>query len=786
MLDKACAAYFFRRIIDYKTQNVQKKKLLMEKFVKTVVKLRWLVVLSVLALTVYLGYNIKGIKINSDLISALPDNDPAAKLSKEVGDKFGGNATCYIAYETDNVFKPEVMEEIKAITDSIKDLDGISSVTSLTNVIEIKGSEWGLDIGNLVDEYELPKTKAQLDSLKQRIFSKDMYRGSLVSEDSKATLIMVTIMDDADNQSVAKALKAKVGSVKVGAKLFYGGLPFVMNDVSDLIVSDIKHLLPITFIIILFVLYLSFKSWRGVVLPVLSASIAIIWTMGLMNLLGYQITLVSNTIPILLLAVGTAYSIHVVNRVNECTETEPKQIIIKALSYIIIPVILASLTTVIGFLSFVFGAYLTIIRDFGIFTALGVFFALVLAVFFVPALLAMFPKSLIKKENKQKQTKESKINTLIINPLTRSVLTHTNKTLLVWGLILVISIVGVYRIERKVNMLDYFKKDNPTRIAEDILKKQFGGSEPVHVVFKGDIQNPIILKKMLETEAYMKKSPYIEHTQSVADLIKEMNDVMGEGSKIPAERAKIEQLWFLLDGQDIMPQLVSDDLQEGIIQSRFSSADSKDMKVFVDYMNKYLAANQGKDFSIEVTGMPAVYVSMDKSLIESQFSSLVIAVLLVLVIVGIILKSFKQGLFATIPVLATIVILFGFMGLVGIPLDIATVLVASVALGIGIDYSIHIITHYNHELKASKNPYTALENTLKVSGKAIVINVLSVAAGFIVLTFSQIVPLQNFGLLVSLSMIGSGMGALTLLPVVLLMSGKRKFALKEQKVKLKN
>ena len=336
----------------------------MRKVAQKIVRFKWPIVIIVLALTVYLGMNIPGLKINSDLISALPDDDPAAKLSKEVGDKFGGNATCYIAYETDNVFKPQVMADIKTLTDSIKDLEGVSSVTSLTNVIDIKGSEWGLEIGNLVDEYELPNTKEALDSLKNRIFSKEMYRGSLVSEDSKATLIMVTIMDDVDNQVVAQRIKDKVSNIPVNAKLFYGGLPFVMNDVSDLIMSDIKHLLPFTFVIILLVLFLSFKTARGVVLPVLSASISIIWVMGIMKLTGYDITLVSNTIPIILLAVGTAYTIHVINRMNECTETEPNQIITKSLAYIIIPVILASLTTVVGFLSFVFGAYLTIIRDF--------------------------------------------------------------------------------------------------------------------------------------------------------------------------------------------------------------------------------------------------------------------------------------------------------------------------------------------------------------------------------------------------------------------------------------
>ncbi|MCD4714394.1 MAG: MMPL family transporter, partial [Clostridiales bacterium] len=234
------------------------------------------------------------------------------------------------------------------------------------------------------------------------------------------------------------------------------------------------------------------------------------------------------------------------------------------------------------------------------------------------------------------------------------------------------------------------------------------------------------------------------------------------------------QLWFLLDGQDIMEQLVTYELDKAIIQSKFASADSDAAKNFVTYMNKFVKENSTDDCIIEVTGMPSVYARLDSSLINSQISSLLIAIIMVLIIVGLLLRSVAKGIYATIPIIATIIILFGFMGFTGIPLDIATVLVASIALGIGIDYSIHIITHFNHSFNGNGSDVEkALEETIMVSGKAIIINVVSVAAGFLVLLFSELVPLQNFGLLVALSMIGSGLGALTLLPVILILTSRK-------------
>lgn len=750
----------------------------MRKFAESVVKFRWIIIITVLALTIIFGYQIKNLKINSDVISSLPDDDPAASLYKKVGNQFGGNDMGMIVLETDNVFKAEVLQHLKQITDSLKITHGLSTVTSLTNIIDIKNDNGGIEIGKLVDEYNLPTSKQQLDSLKAYVFSKDMYKGAIVSEDGTATLIMFTMLTDADKQAVAKNIKEKIEALNLPEKLYFGGLPMMMNDVSNLIVADIIWLLPLVFLLIAFVLLLSFRSASGVILPLLTAGIAVVWTIGIMVLAGYELTMISNEIPIILLAVGSAYTIHVLNRINQTRDSANNKVVIKALSYIILPVFLAAITTAIGFISFIFGSYLTLIRDFGIFTALGISFSFLLSITVIPAIISVLPSNNKKDNITNGAEKKSLLSDKALKPLVSLLFKHPKYTLIAWGALITLSIVGMSQIKTSVNMADYFKKDNPTRVSEDIMQKKFGGSLPVFVVFKGDMQNPDVLRTMMKTENYMKKFPDITTAQSVADLIEEMNNVMGEGKKIPDEKAKIEQLWFLLDGQDIMPQLVTATRDEGIIQSKFASVESKSMNNFVKYMDKFIKENSTNNCKIEITGMPSVYEKLNNSLLRSQFSSLVLAIIMVLLIVGIMMRSFAQGVYATIPILSTIAILFGFMGFTGISLDIATVLVASIALGIGIDYSIHVITHYNHVFKETGDIKIALEDTIMKGGKAVVINVISVAAGFLVLLFSQIVPLQNFGALVALSMVGSGLGALTLLPVILILADRKKKIIK--------
>lgn len=746
----------------------------MKKLTPYIIKLKWPIIALVFALTLFFGWQLKDLHINSDVTESLPDDDPAAKLYKEVGETYGGNAMGMIVLESDNIFQKSSLEHIKQITDSLKIMEGVSTVTSLTDIIDIKNVDGGIEIGKLIDEYELPESPEDLQKLKEYIFSKDMYKPSIISEDGKCSLVLYTIADEANKQDVANAVKQKIESIGLKEHIYYGGLPHMINDISDLILADIIWLLPIVIVLISFILFLSFKSFRGVLLPLLTAGISVIWTLGILQLMGYELTMISNNIPIILLAVGSAYTIHVVNRINQTQDENRENALIQAVNYIAVPVSLAAITTAIGFVSFIFGAYLTMIRDFGIFTSMGTLFALLLALFFVPAVISAF--GMYSNKANEKETKKAKENFLIkkvLNPLYKLLLKHPKRILGTWIILLLISAIGIFQIKTSVDMKEYFQADNPSRITEDLMQAKMGGSNPVFVVIKGDMQDPKVLQMMAKTEDYMKAFPNIITAQSVADLIEQMNDVMGEGKKVPDERAKIEQLWFLLDGQDIMSQIVNDDLTEGIIQSKFASSDSKAMEDFVDYMQNFIDENSSKDCSIQITGMPNIYVKMANSLLSSQFSSLGIAVLLVLIIVGLMLKSLKKGLLAALPIVSTIALLFGFMGFAGISLDIATVLVASVALGIGIDYSIHVITHFSHSYKEFQNIEEAMKETILVSGKAIIINVISVASGFIILLFSQMHPLQNFGLLVALAMIGSGAGALTLLPVSLIMNQKR-------------
>ncbi len=746
----------------------------MDKLAKSIIKFRWITIIIVIFITIFLTFQIRNLRFNPDVIKSLPDSDPDAVLLKQINEEFTVNNMGMVILEADDIFTPEVLEHIRIITDSLIETEGIASVMSLTNVMEIKSNDEGIEIGKLIDENNIPASASEFQDLKNRILEKGTYTGSMISEDAKATEIIFSLVEGSDTKTIAREIKRKVESLNLTEKVYFGGSPMLVTHISDVMMADLKNLIPIAFGLIIVILFLGFRSARGVILPLLATTLAILWTIGIMAWGGFEMSMISSDIPVILLAVCTAYTIHVINKINQEREKDWKRATLKGLQYIIFPVLLVALTTAIGFLSFVVDTYLRMIRDFGIFTAIGTVFAFVLSIVFVPAIISLLPPSVKTYKGVENRIKKSYLSDHFLSPLHSILFKHPKYILTAWGLFLLVSIAGILFIQRSVDVKDYFKKNDPARLAEEIMAKKFGGSKPVFVLFEGNMQSPEVLQKMIQTEEFMKKSPYISSTQSIADLIMQLNSVLGNGKNIPDDQAVIEQLWFMLEGNEILHQFVTDDLTKGIIISKFTSPEIKEKKAFSEDIRAFINSISTKECKIQITGMPFVDVTMDKSLIDGQLKSVAVVIFFVIIILSLILKSFVHGLLSGIPIVIATLFLFGIMGLTAIPLNIATVLVAAVAIGDGIGYSIHVINYFNYSYKRLNDVRRAMHETIMVSGKAIVINVLSVAAGFLVLIFSNFVPLQHFGLLMAISMIGSSLGAMTLLPVILILIHNKK------------
>jgi predicted RND superfamily exporter protein len=406
------------------------------------------------------------------------------------------------------------------------------------------------------------------------------------------------------------------------------------------------------------------------------------------------------------------------------------------------------------------------IREFGLFASLGIFFSLLISVTVVPSIISLLPLAT------GKSTRGTKDSFVKGKRMSQFLITRKLPILIAGGIIFLGFLLGIPRIQRRTDIIDYFKPNTYTRRTETVLREEFGGSTPIYIAVSGDIQDPAVLHEMKKLQQFLDAQADIHNIQSVVNLLETMSEVIGEGKTIPDTKGKVGNLWFLLEGEEIMQQLVNGDKTEAIIQATMESGlDSDRVGIFVNELNQYIASNNSPSCTFAQTGMPSIYRNLDNSIIHSQIVSLVIAIVCIFVVLLLLQRSFMLALKGMVPVCFTLGIIFGFMGLTKIPLDIATVLVGSISIGIGVDYSIHFISRFRKEGRKQKNRVSALRITLQTTGKAILINASAVGIGFAVLLLANIVPLQRFGILVTITMVASGFSSLVLLPSVFLAAG---------------
>jgi predicted RND superfamily exporter protein len=628
-------------------------------------------------------------------------------------------------------------------------------------------------VGRLMEPGASPRTAEELAAFRDYVLSRDLYRGRLVSADATATLIVARIDEAADKSQVAAQIRRTVQRAGLPERVYYAGLPFQLIEISGLVAKDMIWLIPIAALLIVAALFASFRRIRGVVLPLVSVGISTVWVVGVMALFRVPFSLITNVIPVVLMATGSAYGIHVVSAFKETGQTaNRKESSRTALAAVTVPVALAAVTTLAGFLSFLFGSYLGMIREFGIFSALGILFALVVSLTFVPAVLSFLPaeRPRAARHAGMAGPPVPPIPSRLAGGLGRLVVRHNRAIIVAGAAILALCVAGMPFLKREVNILSYFKANTDIRLAEQMMQKRFGGSMAVQVLVQGDIRDPDVLRRMKAMEGHLKSRPDLHNVSSIVEIVEAMNDAITDVRAIPDRRDQVDNLWFLLEGDGQIAQLVDADATEALISATIEGLNSRNLGELVRDVGSWAAELSTPECSFQLSGLAPIYQRLDSALASSQLWSLLLATIFMFACNLLLLRSVTGALVGLMPIIFTLFVLFGVMGAAGIPLDIATVLIGSISLGMGIDYSIHFLSRYRREIAGGRTREEALVETLATTGKAIVINVATVSIGFLALLFGGLIPLQRFGLLIPVTMISSGAAALTLLPAAMLLT----------------
>jgi predicted RND superfamily exporter protein len=716
---------------------------------RLVIRLRFPILALTLLLTLVSLLFLKDLSINSDILSYLPQDDPTTILNTAISNRYGGSQMAVVALEAENVFTAAVLRDIAVLSEQLSRLAGVLTVTSLTQVLDIRKQEDWLEIGRLVDPQALPRDPDRLADLRQYTLSRPMFRGRLVSSDGRVAVVVARLREDADKADLAREIRRIAAEADLTEKITFAGLPFQLVEISDLVRRDLLRLVPLAALLIACCLYASFRSLRGVLLPLLPALIGTLWTLAAMSLAGVRFSVISNIIPVVLLAVGSAYSIHVVSACRR----EPA----RALSRVGLPVILAALTTMAGFLAFIFGSYLTMIREFGLFCSLGIFFALLLSLTFIPALLAVLPPAAAARRPRKP-----------LRLLTRLVLRRRHAVLAACLLLLLAGAACLPLIRREVDILSYFRPNTEIRAAEEMMKRSFGGSQTLQILVTGDIRDPATLRKMKAMERFLQARPELHNVYSIVELLEEMSFAMIDRRVLPASREQAANLWFLLEGEEALQRLVNPTATEAVIQASLENQNSREIADIVRGVSAYIASLPDDGVTFQLAGSALLYSELYDALKRSLLLSLAVALALVFACNLFLLRSLKTALLGLAPMGFTLILLFGIMGAGGIPLDVVTVLLGSISIGVGIDYSLHFLSRYRLERRPGKEPSQAVAAVLAGTGGAIFINMVTVSAGFLSLLLAGLTPLRRFALLIACTMLCSGLGALLLLPALLL------------------
>ena len=768
-----------------------------------------IVILITLLITLFFGFQLPKLIFSNDVEEFLPNGDPAKIAKDRLVDDFGSSEPMVIGYTVKNgdITSKENLEKIDSLTKALEKIDSVSEVTSITNADYVIGDAGGIETSPVVEE--IPSTPAEEDEIKEKLTSWDIYKGMLYTPDFKSSAIIVQteVISQDRGGIIYDELKKATSKYSNDFDFYIAGEPVAYALMATNMRHDLSFLVPLVLLILIGTLFVSFRRTSGVVLPLLTVLISTVITLGLLAMIGLKLTLLGTVIPVLLIAVGSAYGIHFISHYyvdayndadknGQLTEEVHNQILNETLNGVGKGVLLAALTTIVGFGSLSVSKIVPV-KVFGIFTALGVLFALIVTMTLIPAILQ------IKHADKVKPVHDAKGITSILDIFVK-ILPARVITIIIAVSLITLSVISLPNLKIGSMTINFFKPTTAIRKANDWLQKNSNGSVIINIRFEADgdavenLADPIFLQEIDSLKVYLKSNfTDVGNVSSIADFVKKINEVVNadeEGNyyEIPKDYKKygmdsedqlrplVSQYLMLFSGDmsDYANDGISPTVTKAVIQIK--SDDLQKVETIVDSTRAWLDKNIPDGVSYELSGGGISELAVTNLIVDSQTKSILFSLLAVFVILAVYFRSLGAGVIGMFTLSIPVLLNFGVMSLFKIHLDAATSMIASIAIGIGIDYVIHFMNHYSLDMKEGKSFEEAAINSIKTTGSPILFNAISVALGFLVLAFSQFVPLQVMGEMIALTMITSSLASLTVLPAILI-TFKPKYLTKNNK-----
>jgi predicted RND superfamily exporter protein len=699
----------------------------------------------------------------------LPESIPSRQSNLKIHETFGNDEMILVMFETEDVLNEKTLERIRDISESFSDMSQFTKVYSLFQAKDIRGEEGSMVVNSVVSD--IPQNEEERERLRNDIRNNDLAYKLVVSDDFRSTLIMISFDKSYPEDSLMTTITTALDEFPGTEQVYLNGRPYFSYEAKNKVARDFLLLLPIGLLVMLLFLWFSFREVRAVLLPFAVVIFSIIICMAMYPVLGWDLSIIGVLIPIMIIAIANNYGVYFVARYQDLNAENPNysvnEIVQKAVKYLTTPVILCGLTTIAGILGLV-AHLLNPARQMGVVTSVAIAFALTASLLFIPAVMATLKKAKVHKG----LSDESK--GFLPKMLVRAgqwIVTYPKRVMIIFVLFFVVCATGMFFIRVAPDNNRILPDSHPFNTAVNIANEHFGGSKMLNIMFEGDVVEPDLLKRMDFYEQELKKMPTVGSVTSLASMIKKISTALNDSTEaeynqIPDSREAVAQyleLYSMSGDPEDFEKFVNFEYTKTLMTVQYRAANIKEIN---DVLSKITELTQADGIEPVIGGFSLIEKELSDSIVSGQINSLLLAFAVILLLLGFIFRSVKAGIVGCLPLFFAVFCTFGLMGWLGVELNIATALLSSISIGLGVDFTIHIFWRIKWELAQGHNYQTAIVNSLQTIGRGILINAFSVMLGFAVLFLSSFSLLQSFGFFFFFSLFLCLVSALAFIPAL--------------------
>ena len=772
------------------------------------IRFRLLVVLGVLVLTVLSISQIRHLGVDTSNEGFLHDDDPILQIYNEFRDQFGRDDKMAVAIKSDEIFTASFLVKLKQLHEELKEnVPHLSDITSMINARNTHGEGDVLMVDDLLADF--PETEEELAALKQVVLSSPLYKNMLISEDGTLTSIVLEsevygdsssenddLLSGFDDELASGAdidapqvylsdqqITTMVETVRSIAqkydddnfRTYVAGTTVITQTVKKFMMTDMKRFMKLAIITIGFCLFIMFRRVSGVIMPLLVVALTLVATLGVMALTGTKFKTPTTILPSFLLAVGVGACVHALalTYLNLRKGKTRNEAITSAYSHSGLAIVMTSLTTAAGLASFAI-AKVAPIADLGLFSAIGVMIALLYTFTFLPAVLSFIPLKAPRGQVNEPAAQETMMDR-VLNWVAAFSVRRYRMVLAISGTIILVGIVGLFKVYFSHDVLTWLPENLDVRQSTEIINEELRGSVVLELVLDTGRENGLYdkatliaidrLASDLEND-YRHSELFIGKVISLTTILKEIHQALHENKKefykIPDNERLIPQelLLFENSGSDDLEDVIDSQFRLARITLKVPWLDALLYTPFINDVEKRFKdqfegkkLEGGEEMQITVTGIMSLLGNIFYASIYSAAQSYGIALVVVTLLMVILIGELRLGLISMIPNLGPILIVLGGIGWFSIPLNMFTMLVASIAIGLSVDNTIHFMYNFRKYYEKSGDIGDAVRNALNTAGRALLTTTVVLSIGFFIFMFASMKNLFEFGLFTGIAII---------------------------------